>query len=118
MFAVVKSAESGTISEPVLLTTWSLYPKTHPLVLLLPHLAPVSIPEYETIPFSMGVLCQTWPLAFRSELSTETMYGSTSFSLTNSPPIESILGLRPREVALNRLSNVLLSGTLLRPHAS
>src|ERR1035437_9612335 len=65
----------------------------------------------------MLVLCQTWPFAFNRVLSTETMYGSISFSLTNNSPIESILDLRLRESASNLLSNVLLSGTLPRPHA-
>ena len=55
-------------------------------------------------------------------LSTETMYGSTSFSSTNRRPIESILGLRSsslpsEEMFLSLLSNVLLSGTLWRPQA-
>src|SRR5580693_5272183 len=106
------------MSEPVLLTMWSLYPKIQPLVLLLPHVASVSIPGYGTEPFSLLFLCQTRPLlALSRVLSTETMYGSMSFSSTNSLPIESILGLTSREMVLNLLSSVLLSGSLRNPQA-
>ena len=34
IFAVVRSADNGTINEPVLQAIYSLYPNTHPLVLL------------------------------------------------------------------------------------
>jgi len=71
------------------------------------------------MPFSMLFLCHTRPLLPLSMvLSTETMYGSTSFSSTNTPPMKSILNLISEEIVLNLLSNVLLSGSMPgRPQA-
>src|ERR1700693_525720 len=66
----------------------------------------------------MLVLCHTrLLLALSMVLSTETMYGSVSFSSTNTPPMKSILDLISEEIILNLRSNVLLSGSVSRPQA-
>src|SRR6476469_5269366 len=84
---------------------------------LNPHLASVSIPERGTIPLSIDDLCHRCPLAFSKVLSIATMYGSTNLSFTNRFPILDILSLMSVDMVLSRLSNVLLSGICVRPHA-
>ena len=113
----MKSADNGTINEPVLHARCILYPNIHPLVLLNPHRASVSIPERGTSFFFMFDLCHTCPFAFNNEPSTDTMDGSTNPSFMKSIPITSILDLMSIDITLNLLSNVLLSGNLSKPHA-
>ncbi len=100
MLAVVKSADNGTINELVLHARCSLYPNIHPLVLLNPHRASVSIPERGTSFFFMLDLCHTCPFAFNNELSTDTMAGSTNPSFMKSTPIAPILDLMSIDTAL------------------
>src|SRR5215211_1686069 len=99
------------IREPVLDVICSLYPNIQPLVWLNPHLASVSIPERGTIPLFIDDLCQICPLALSKVLSIATMYGSIIFLHTNSLVMTAILSLISVDIALRRLSNVLLSGT-------
>ena len=113
----MKSADNGTINEPVLDARCILYPNTHPLVLLNPYRASVSIPERGTSFFFMLDLCHTCHFAFNNELSTDIMAGSTNPSFMKSTPMTSIIDLMSIDTALNLLSNVLLSGNLSRPHA-
>lgn len=117
--AVVKSADSGTIREPVLDVMCSLYPNIHPLVWLNPHLASVSMPEWGTSPFFIDDLCHTRPpLAFSNVLSGATMKGSTIPSSANIFPIAAILCLTSDGIVFRRLSNVRLSGMDFRPQAA
>ena len=84
---------------------------------LNPHLAPISIPERGNTPLIMDDLCQRWPLALSNVLSIATMYGSTNLSFTNRFPIVDILSLMCTDIVESLLSNVLLSGRLVNPHA-
>src|SRR5215211_3283901 len=105
------------IREPVLDVICSLYPNIHPLLWLNPHLASVSIPERGTTSLVIDDLCQICPLALSNVLSIATMYGSTSLSFTNRFPIVDILSLMSTDIVESLLSNVLLSGRLVNPHA-
>ena len=79
--AVVTSAVRGNTRLPtdVVDVRCSLYPKTHPLVWLYPHLASVSMPERGTTPLFIDDLCHTQPFAFRRVLSIAVIERSTIF---------------------------------------
>ncbi len=116
-FAVVTSAVRGTTSLPVVHVKCSLYPKTHPLVWLYPHLASVSMPGQGTIPFSMDDLCHTLPFAFSRVLSTAVIEWSVIHSVTNRYPIVDILPFISVDMVFSLLSNVRLHGMDTKPQA-